>query len=65
MSGKVPESVQQNGQPTSLSEEEAFILSQEACRSIPVSTSIRDEDNLQYALSLSGPDPWASCHTGN
>ncbi len=57
--------MQLNGQPASVNEEEMFILSQEACRSIPVSTSIRDEDNLLYALSLYGPDPWASCRTGN
>ncbi len=33
--------------------------------SIPVSTAIRDEDNLPYALSLYGPDPWASSRTSN
>ncbi len=65
MSGKVPESVQQGSQLASVSEAEVFILSQEACHSIPVSTVIRDEDNLPYALSLSGPDPWASYRTGN
>ncbi len=49
----------------SVSETGLFILSQEACRSIPVSTSIRDEDNLSCILPFDGPDPWASCRTGN
>ncbi len=65
MSGKVPESVQQNSQLASVSEEEVFILLQGGYRSIHIGTVIQDEDNLPYALSRSGADPRASYRTGN
>ncbi len=44
--GQVPESVQQNSQPASVSEEKVFILFPEGCHSIRIGTVIQDEDNL-------------------
>ncbi len=48
-----------------IQDQELFILQQETCHSILVSTIIQDGDNLPYALSFPGLDPWVSYRTGN